>query len=63
MDTADGTEPPILNEFRAMLPGVPVSKLERWACYDACCQNGVRLAISTGEQRVYANILLTVGVA
>ena len=26
-------------------------------------KDGVRLAISTGEQRVYANILLTVGVA
>ena len=63
MDPADGTEPPIFDEFRALLPGVPVSKLDRWAYYDACFQDGVRLAISTGEQRVYANILLTVGVA
>ncbi len=63
MDTADGTEPPIFDEFRAMLPGVPVSKLARWAYYDECCKDGVRLAISTGEQRTFANILITVGVA
>ena len=63
MDPGDGPEPPICDEFRALLPGVPVSKLERWAYYDECCKDGVRLAISTGEQRVYANILLTVGVA
>ena len=63
MDPGDGTEPPIFDEFRALLPGVPVSKLARWAYYDECCKDGVRLSISTGEQRVYANILLTVGVA
>ena len=31
--------------------------------YDACCQPGVRLAISTGEQRIFSNLLITIGVA
>ena len=63
MDPGDGSEPDIFSEFRDMLPGVPMSKLGRYPYYDACCESGVRLAISTGEKRVYANILLTVGVA
>jgi hypothetical protein len=30
--------------------------------YDAACEPDVALVIATGEQRVYANILLTIGV-
>ena len=63
MDPADGTTPEIFGEFQTMLGGMELHKLGRYEFYDACCQDGVRLAISTGEQRVYANILLTVGVA
>lgn len=63
MEPSDGPEPAIFAEFRDRLPGVALEKLDRWAFYDACGQSGVRLAISTGEQRVFANILLTVGVA
>ena len=37
--------------------------LGRYEFYDACCEKGVRLAISTGEQRVFANLLITIGVA
>ena len=46
-----------------MLGGMELDKLGRYEFYDACCQPGVRLAISTGEQRVFANLLITVGVA
>ena len=59
----DGDEPPIFAEFREQLPDVELGKLGRYEFYDACCEKGVRLAISTGEKRTYANILLTVGVA
>lgn len=63
MQTADGSEPPIFNEFRALLPsGVDVQPVERFAFYAAASQPTVCLAIATGEQRVYANILLTIGV-
>lgn len=59
----DGEQPPIFNEFAKILNGMELSGLERYKFYDACCQPNVRLAISTGEKRVFANILITVNVA
>lgn len=36
----------------------------RYEFYDACmAEHALVLAISTGEQRVFANLLLTIGVA
>jgi L-fucose mutarotase len=52
----------ILREFEQMLPDVPCEPLERFAFYDAASSDQTALAIATGEQRVYANILLTIGV-
>ena len=63
MDPADGTTPEIFGEFTTMLNGMKLSKLGRYEFYDACCQEDVRLAISTGEKRTFANILITIGVA
>ncbi len=63
MQPEDGSTPEIFGEFSAMLPGVPMEKLGRYAFYDACCVPAVRLAVSTGEGRTFANLLLTVGVA
>lgn len=62
MQTADGSEPPIFAEFRALLPGVTISPLERFTFYSAVGEPSVCLVIATGEQRIYANILLTIGV-
>ena len=56
-------EPEIFDEFRKMLPGQELEKLGRYEFYDACCVPGVKVAISTGEKRTFANILITVGVA
>ena len=63
MDPADGTTPEIFGQFQSMLGGMELSKLGRYEFYDACCQPGVRLAISTGEKRTFANLLITIGVA
>lgn len=63
MDPADGTTPEIFGTFREMLDGMELDMLGRYEFYDACCDKNVRLAISTGEQRVFANILITIGVA
>lgn len=63
MDPADGTTPEIFGEFQKMLGGMELDKLGRYEFYDACCQPQVRLAISTGEKRVFANLLITIGVA
>lgn len=63
MQPEDGTEPEIFDEFREMLCGMELGKLGRYAFYDACMKEPLRLAISTGEKRVYANLLITLGTA
>ncbi len=58
-----GEEPPIFAEFRALLPkGMALTRLGRFEFYDAARNADTALVIATGEQRIYANILLTVGV-
>ena len=57
-----GDEPAIFAEFRALLPGLDLSTLGRFAFYDAACGPDLALVIATGERRIYANILLTIGV-
>ena len=42
--------------YLGLAPGLPTVN-------DACCEPGVRLAVSTGEGRTFANLLLTIGVA
>lgn len=59
----DGPTPPIFEEFTKILDGMKLDGLGRYEFYDASCDQSVRLAISTGELRTYANILITVGVA
>ncbi len=59
-----GEEPAIFQEFREKLGGMELSPLGRYEFYDACMAEGALvLAVSTGEQRVFANLLLTIGVA
>ena len=60
----DGSEPEIFREFRQQLEGMELTSLGRFEFYDACmAENAIVLAVSTGEQRIFANILLTIGVA
>jgi L-fucose mutarotase len=72
----DGSEPPIFAEFRELLRGATTLQsvapgggephqlrpLSRFAFYDAASQPEVAVAVATGEQRIYANLLLTIGV-
>ncbi len=59
----DGAEPSIYTEFRKLLPDdVELSPLERFTFYDEAKKEDCCLVIATGEQRIYANILLTIGV-
>lgn len=62
MATADGSEPPIWDEFRQLLPELTLAPRERFAFYEAASGSDVALVIATGEQRIYANLLLTIGV-
>jgi L-fucose mutarotase len=63
MEPGDGTTPPVFDEFSRLLGGMPLEGISRGDFYRACADPKVRVAISTGEQRVFANILLTIGVA
>ncbi len=58
----DGDEPAIFAEFRALLPDLELQPLDRFRFYDAARGPDLILAIATGERRVYANLLLTIGV-
>ena len=68
-----GREPPIFADFRKILKrsttalplqagDLQLTTLSRFAFYDAASQPDVAVAIATGEKRIYANILLTIGV-
>jgi L-fucose mutarotase len=59
----DGTTPPIHAEFRTLLPNsIDLTPHNRFPFYDLARGADVSLVIATGEQRIYANILLVIGV-
>jgi L-fucose mutarotase len=59
----DADAPAVLDEYRALLPpDTPVDVVERFAFYELARGRDVTLAIATGDQRLYANLLLTIGV-
>jgi L-fucose mutarotase len=63
MSRHDGEEPSIYTDFRQMLgEGIGLTPLDRFDFYDEAKKDTCCLVIATGEQRIYANILLTVGV-
>ena len=58
-----GPEPLIFESFRRILgQEIDLQPLDRFSFYGAACGRDVTLIIATGEQRTYANILLTIGV-
>lgn len=62
MRADSGEEPAIHAEFRVQLPRVELQPVGRFAFYDLAKGSDLALAVATGERRVYANILLTIGV-
>jgi L-fucose mutarotase len=63
-DVIGAGEPiPAHGGYRALLgDGVSWQELDRFAFYDAARSDDVALLVATGDQRVYANLLLTIGV-
>lgn len=59
-------DPPIFEEFRCIIksqnPALDLARTERFAFYESAGSRDVTLTIATGDQRLYANILLTIGV-
>ena len=73
MVPASGPEPPIFEEFRHILKRattaqgtapaeLALAKLDRAEFYEAASAPAVAVAVATGESRIYANLLLTIGV-
>lgn len=63
MGPDSGETPSIFRDFRRILPKkMELERMGRFEFYDAASMPDVALAIATGEQRIYANILLTIGV-
>jgi len=59
----DGAEQPIFAEFRKILPaGLELTKIHRFPFYEQVRTEDTALVIATAEQRIYANLLLTIGV-
>ena len=59
-------DPPIWNEYRAILlkhrVAVELQPIQKWDFYDAVASRDHVLTIQTGEQALWANLLLTIGV-
>jgi L-fucose mutarotase len=62
MATESGEEPDIYERFRELLPSIPLQPLARADFYATARGPELAVAVATGEQRLYANILLTLGV-
>ena len=59
----DGSPIPAHDGYRATLgPDVSWAELDRFAFYRAARRRDVALVIATGDVRLYANLLLTIGV-
>jgi len=61
---SDGPHVPAHDGYRdALGDEVPFEAVERFAFYDLARTSEVAVVIATGDQRQWANLLLTVGVA
>ena len=59
-------DPPVWNDYRKILKNadvaVELSPVQRWDFYDAVASRDHVLTIQTGDQALWANLLLTIGV-
>jgi L-fucose mutarotase len=58
----DDTPVPIQATVRELLGAVPLETLTRYPFYDLARDPDTALVIATGERRIYANVLLRIGV-
>jgi L-fucose mutarotase len=61
---SDGGPVPAHDDYRAALGGdVPFEAVERFSFYELVRSQDVAVIVATGDQRLYANLLLTIGLA
>ena len=58
----DNADVVYLKEFRGLMPDLELTEYNRFDFYDEASGPETCLLIVTGEQRLYANLLLTIGV-
>jgi len=60
------SDPPVWKEYRSILQdaglAIALEPIQRWDFYDAVASRDHVLTIQTGDQALWANLLLTVGV-
>jgi L-fucose mutarotase len=62
MRPEDGSYPAAWDGYRQLLgDGLPLQPLDRQDFYAACRQPDLAACVATGDDRLYANILLTIG--
>jgi L-fucose mutarotase len=57
-----GGEPPVWRTYESMLgSALPLEPLGRFDFYETCRLPDLAVCVATGDQRLYSNVLLTVG--
>ena len=62
MEPDTGIEPAVFAEFRRQMPDLALTAYSRFEFYEEAGGPDICLQIVTGDQRLYANLLLTIGV-
>ena len=57
----DGSTPEAFAGYRDLLGGLPLQSLGRPDFYAACREPDLAVCVATGDTRLYANLLLTIG--
>jgi L-fucose mutarotase len=58
----DGSTPPVFARYAGLLgDGLPLQPLGRHEFYAACREPDLAVCVATGDGRLYANLLLTIG--
>jgi L-fucose mutarotase len=61
MAPESGPEPPVFQEFRSLMPDVSLTRFSRFEFYEEASGPDACLQIVTGDQRLCASLLLTIG--
>ncbi|MGX7826600.1 RbsD/FucU family protein [Actinokineospora sp. 24-640] len=58
----EGDRPPVWQEYERLLgPELPLQSLPRAEFYNTCRGSDLAVCIASGDTRLYANVLLTIG--